>query len=49
MKFKLTKEQIGKYELWRKTLNKVDYGAIGGGAWFMFCPTGLGGYCKSKT
>lgn len=48
MTFELTPEQIEKYKTWRKTLPKKDYGAIGGGVWFMFCPTGLGDIVKVR-
>ena len=42
MKFELSKEQYEKYIEWRKSLPKVDYGAIGGGFHFVFTPTGIG-------
>lgn len=37
-----------KYKKWRNKLPKKDYGAIGGGTWFMFCPTGIGTIIKVR-
>ena len=52
LNFFLTDEQFEKYDKWRKTLPKKDFGAVGGGysfcfnlegkIVFKFTPTGLG-------
>ena len=45
MIFKLSKEQVKKFEKWKKTLPKIkdgDFGAAGGAYWIKFTPTGIG-------
>lgn len=46
--FELSEEQEKKYDEWRKSLPKADYGTIGGGYTFCFTPTGLGDIVKVK-
>jgi len=43
--FELDEVEEERYEAWKKTLPKIKdthFGAIGGGYWFKFRPTGLG-------
>ncbi len=49
-KFELDEVEIKKYEKWRKGLPKIPsnhFGAVGGGYWFKFIPTGLGVIVKA--
>lgn len=39
--FHLSKSQNEKYEAWRKSLPKADYGTTGGGYQFIFIPTSI--------
>lgn len=40
--FPMYEEEWNKYQEWYKTLDKINYGAAGGGIEFVFEPTGLG-------
>ena len=51
MKFKLDKNQVKKYEAWRKKIEKKNpqyYGCNGGGYSFIFIPTSIGDIVKVR-
>jgi len=44
-KFELTDKQYNRYTKWVRTLPEISddcFGAVGGGYWFKFIPTGIG-------
>ena len=48
MEFRLTREQIQKFQSWSKKFKSEYTGTIGGGFTFSFTPTGLGMVVKVK-
>jgi hypothetical protein len=48
MKFELTEKQLKQLKEWQDELEPLKVGGIGGGTWFMFCPTGLGNIVKVR-
>jgi len=48
MKFEITPEQMEKVKAFHPKCKKKYTGAIGGGEWYMFMPTGLGDVVQYK-
>lgn len=50
MKFKLSKEQIERFEKWEEEMefSQTDAGAVGGAYSFIFTPTGVGDFIKIR-